>query len=185
MNNKEKMLSGLMYDSNDETLVSERKKAKDLCFRYNNTNPTDTTERKKIIQELFGKIGENFNIESDFWCDYGYNIEAGENFYINHNCTILDCAKIKFGNNVFIAPNCGFYTAGHPLDYKARNKYLEFAHPINIGNNVWIGANCHILPNVTIGDNVVIGAGSLVTKDIPPNTLAYGSPCRPIKEIEQ
>ena len=111
------MLSGLMYDSNDETLVSERKKAKDLCFRYNNTNPTDATERKKIIQELFGKIGENFNIESDFWCDYGYNIEAGENFYINHNCTILDCAKIKFGNNVFIAPNCGFYTAGHPLEY--------------------------------------------------------------------
>ncbi len=185
MNNKEKMLNGYLYDATDVGLYKERLKAKDLCFKYNQTEPSNVKKRQKIIQKLFGQIGKVFNIESDFWCDYGYNIEVGNNFYVNHNCVMLDCAKIKFGNNVLIAPNCGFYCAGHPLDVEKRNKWIEFAYPITVGNNVWIGANSIILPNVTIGDNVVIGAQSLVTKDIPSNSLAYGSPCRVIREINE
>ena len=118
-------------------------------------------------------------------CDYGYNIEIGENFYSNHNLIILDANKVKFGNNVFIAPNCGFYTAGHPLDYEIRNKGLEYAKPITVGNNVWIGGNVIVLPGVTIGDNVIIGAGSVVTKDIPDNKIAYGNPCRIIRDNDQ
>ena len=185
MDNKEKMLNGYLYDATDVSLYKERLSAKDLCFKYNHTKPSDVKKRQKIIKKLFGKIGEAFNIESDFWCDYGYNIEAGNNFYINHNCVMLDCAKIKFGDNVLIAPNCGFYTAGHPLDVEKRNKWIEYAYPIYVGNNVWFGANTIVLPNVKIGDNVVIGAGSVVTKDIPSNTLAYGSPCRVIREINE
>ena len=185
MDNKEKMLGGYLYDSGDKGLLKERLYAKDLCYEYNSAKPSDTKKREGIIRKLFGSIGEFFNIESDFWCDYGYNIEAGTHFYVNHNCVMLDCAKIKFGDYVLIAPNCGFYTAGHPLDFETRNKWLEFAYPITVGNNVWIGANCHIMPNVTIGDNVVIGAGSLVTNDSPSNSLAFGSPCKVIRQITQ
>lgn len=185
MNNKEKMLNGYLYDATDLGLYKERLYAKDLCFKYNHTKPSNVNERQKIIRELLSEIGEIFNIESDFWCDYGYNIKAGNNFYINHNCVMLDCAKIEFGDNVLIAPNCGFYTAGHPLDVEKRSKWIEYAYPIYVGNNVWFGANTIVLPNVKIGDNVVIGAGSVVTKDIPSNTLAYGSPCRVIREINE
>lgn len=183
MNEKEKMLSGYLYDCTGDDLLQERLRAKDLCFKYNNIAPSKADERKEIIRELFGKIGTLFNIESDFWCDYGYNIEAGENFYINHNCVILDCAKVKFGDNVLIAPNCGFYTAGHPLDVQQRVDWLEFARPIIVGSNVWFGANVSVMPGVTIGDNTVIGAGSVVTKDIPEGVLAYGNPCRVIRKI--
>ena len=117
-------------------------------------------------------------------CDYGYNIEIGENFYANHNLIILDGNKVEFGDNVFIAPNCSFYTAGHPLNAERRNKGLEYAKPIKVGNNVWIGGNVVVLPGVTIGDNVVIGAGSIVNKDIPSNTVAVGNPCKVIKNFD-
>lgn len=120
-----------------------------------------------------------------FHCDYGYNIEIGENFFANYNCVILDGAKVTFGDNVFIAPNCSFYTAGHPIDVLQRNQGLEYALPIKIGNNVWIGGNVTVLPGVTIGDNTVIGAGSLVNKDIPSNVVAAGNPCRVIREITE
>ncbi len=116
-------------------------------------------------------------------CDYGYNIEIGENFYANHNLIILDGSKVQFGDNVFIAPNCSFYTAGHPLDAERRNKGLEYAKPIKVGNNVWIGGNVIVLPGVTIGDNTVIGAGSVVNKDIPSNVVAVGNPCKVIKQL--
>ena len=152
-------------------------KAKDICFRYNNIKPSNREERKAIIKELFGKTGENILIESNFYCDYGYNIFIGENFYMNHNCVILDGAKVEFGDNVFIGPNCGFYTAGHPIEVELRNKGLEYAKPIKVGNNVWFGGNVVVLPGVIIGDNVTIGAGSVVTKDIPSNVVAYGNPC--------
>ena len=184
MSEKEKMLLGELYDANyNEELQKERLRAKDICFEYNNIKPSNYSKREELIKELFGKTGEKFLIEQSFFCDYGYNIEIGENFYSNHNLVILDANKVTFGDNVFIAPNCGFYTAGHPLDFKTRNSGLEYAKPISIGNNVWIGGNVIVLPGVTIGDNTVIGAGSVVTKDIPSNVVAVGNPCRVIKEI--
>lgn len=184
MNEKEKMLNGILYNAEaDQELVQDRIRCKTLCHRYNSLSPDMIDARKDVMKQILGKTGDKFWIEQNFWCDYGYNIEIGENFYVNHNCVMLDCAKITFGNNVFIAPNCGFYTAGHPLDYETRNKGLEFAKPIKVGNNVWIGGNVIILPDVTIGDNVVIGAGSVVTKSIPSNTVAFGNPCKVVKEI--
>lgn len=183
LNEKQKMLSGELYDAGDATLVEERQKCKDLCFEYNNLLPSKIEERKSLIKNLFGKTTYKFLIEQPFYCDYGYNIEIGDNFYTNVNVVILDCAKVTFGDNVFIAPNCGFYTAGHPFDVEQRNQALEYAYPITVGNNVWIGAGCSILPGVTIGDNTVIGAGSVVTKDIPSNVLAVGNPCKVIREI--
>ena len=137
-------------------------------------------EKRKIV----GKIGKNFLIEQPFMCDYGYNIEIGDNFYSNHNLIILDAGKVKIGDNVFIAPNCGIYTAYHPIDIVQRNKGLEYASNVKIGNNVWIGGNVTILPGVTIGDNCTIGAGSVVTKDIPSNSIAYGNPCKVARSLE-
>lgn len=184
MSEKEKMLAGEIYDANyDKELIQERQQAKELCYDYNNLRPSKIEERKEILKKLLGKTKENFWIEQPFLCDYGYNIEVGENFYANHNLIILDGNKVRFGDNVFIAPNCSFYTAGHPLDAEERNKGLEYAKPIEIGNNVWIGGNVVVLPGVKIGDNAVIGAGSVVNKDIPANTVAVGNPCRVIKEI--
>lgn len=183
MDEKEKMFSGELYDANNEELMRERLMAKDLCYEYNKIKPSNIEDRKNIMKQLLGNTKENFWIEQDFWCDYGYNIEIGENFYSNHNLVILDGAKVKFGDNVFIAPNCAFYTAGHPVDYITRNSGLEYAKPIEVGDNVWIGGNVIVLPGVKIGSNTVIGAGSVVTKDIPSNVLAYGNPCRPVKEI--
>lgn len=184
MTEKEKMLEGILYDANyDKDLIRERYEAKDKCFAYNNLKPSDLENRKNVMEMILGKTKENFLIEQPFLCDYGYNIEIGENFYANHNLTILDAGKVQFGDNVFIAPNCGFYTAGHPLDYETRNKGLEYAKPIKVGNNVWIGGNVVVLPGVTIGDNCVIGAGSVVTKDIPENSVAVGNPCRVMKKI--
>lgn len=184
MDEKEKMLAGELYDANyNKDLMEERLIAKDKCFEYNNIKPSKIEERKELMRQILGKTGNQFLIEQPFICDYGYNIEIGESFYSNHNLVILDANKVKFGNNVFIAPNCGFYTAGHPLDYETRNKGLEYAKPIEVGNNVWIGGNVVVLPGVSIGDNVVIGAGSVVTKDIPSNSVAVGNPCRVIKNI--
>ncbi|MFB6362813.1 sugar O-acetyltransferase [Paenibacillus elgii] len=181
---KEKMKLGLLYDANgNESLIKEREYAKEICFRYNQLPPSRAEERKDIIKKLFGKTGNNFLIEPSFYCDYGYNIEIGENFYSNHNLVILDGVKVTFGDNVFIAPNCGFYTAGHPLDVEQRNMGLEYAYPIKVGNNVWIGGNVSVMPGVTIGDDTVIGGGSVVTKNIPSGVIAVGNPCRVLREI--
>ncbi|RXK83157.1 sugar O-acetyltransferase [Filimonas effusa] len=185
MSEKEKAQRGELYDANyDAELIQEREVAKTLCYTYNQLPPASKQEREKLLRQLLGVTGQSFLVEQPFYCDYGYNIEIGENFYSNVNCVILDCAKVSFGDNVFIAPNCGFYTAGHPLDVERRNKGLEYAYPIRVGNNVWIGANTVVLPGVTIGDNTVIGAGSVVTKDIPANVVAVGNPCRVVKELQ-
>jgi maltose O-acetyltransferase len=186
MTEKEKMLAGELYDANyNPDLIEERKVAKDLCYDFNHLRPSDTEAQQQIMRKLLGKTGNRFEIIAPFYCDYGYNIEVGENFFANHNTVILDGAKVRFGDNVFVAPNCGFYTAGHPLDAERRNQGLEYAKPITIGNDVWIGAGVHVMPGVTIGNNVVIGAGSIVVKDIPDNSVAVGNPCRIPKHIEQ
>ena len=183
MNNKEKMLNGELYNPIEDNLPKEREYSKLLCHKFNNLSPDNISERADTIKSLLRKVKGNFLIEQPFYCDYGYNIEIGENFYSNHNLIILDPAKVIFGDNVFIGPNCGFYTPEHPLDATTRNKGLEYAKPINIGNNVWFGGNVVVLGGVTIGDNVVIGAGSVVTKNIPSNVVAVGNPCRVIKNL--
>lgn len=183
---KEKARKGKLYDANyDNELLAERDLCKELCFEYNRLRPSQKAERQALIRRLFGKTGKSFLVEQPFYCDYGYHIEIGENFYANVNCVILDGATVSFGDNVFIAPHCGFYTAGHPLDAELRNRGLEYAYPIRIGNNVWIGAHTCVLPGVTIGDNCVIGAGSVVNKDIPANSLAAGNPCKVIRSITE
>ena len=183
MKEKRKMISGKLYNPTAENLPNERLTAKKLCHKYNNLPLDDILKRTKIITKLLRKTGKNFWIEPSFWCDYGYNIEIGENFYSNHNLVILDPAKVKFGDNVFIGPNCGFYTAEHPIDAETRNQLLEFANPITVGNNVWFGGGVNVLGGVNIGDNVVIGAGSVVTKDIPSNVVAVGNPCKVLRKI--
>lgn len=184
MTEKEKKQNQMLYDANyDKELTDERLKAKDMCYDYNLLRPYETEKQKVILESLFGKTGENCCIVAPFWCDYGYNIEIGKNFFANHNTVILDCAKVNFGDNVFIGPNCGFYTAGHPIDTERRNKGLEYAYPITVGDNVWLGAGVHIMPGVTIGSNVVIGGGSVVTADIPDNVVAFGNPCKVKRNI--
>lgn len=184
MTEKEKCEKGLLYNANyDPELIKERMACKDLCGEYNQLKNSDTQKRDEFLRKIIKEIKDNVCIEPSFWCDYGYNIEVGENFYANHNLVILDCAKVKFGDNVFIGPNCSFYTAGHPLDAKQRNEGLEYARPITIGDNVWLGGNVVVLPGVSIGSNTVIGAGSIVTKDIPEGVVAIGNPCKVIKDI--
>lgn len=186
MTEKEKMLKGLLYDANyNKELLADRLKAKDLCFKYNTTLPSDEESLRKIIGELKIKTKGNFFLTPPFYCDYGYNISVGENFYANHNLVILDGNRVSFGDNVFIAPSCTFSTAGHPLDKERRNKGLEYAHPITVGDDVWFGANVTVLPGVKIGSNVVIGAGSLVNKDIPDGSLAFGNPCKVVRKITE
>ena len=171
---KEKAAEGLLYNANhDSELQDEMKRAKCVLFKYNQLPPDQEEEKDRILTSFLGKKGKNTVILSPFQCDYGYNI------------VILDGAKVRIGNNAFIAPNVGIYTAGHPFDVKQRNEGLEYAFPVTIGDNVWIGAQACILPGVTIGDNTVIAGGSVVTKDIPANVIAAGNPCRVIREITE
>lgn len=186
MTEKEKSVAGLLYDANyDIELKQERTICRELCFDFNSLRPSDKENRKKILKKILGKTGKEFSVASPFYCDYGYNIKLGENFYSNYNLTILDGAEVVFGDNVFIAPNCCFSTAGHPLDVEQRNLGLEYAYPIIVGNNVWFGAGVTVLPGVKIGDNSVIGAGSIVNKDIPAGVIAAGNPCKVIREITE
>ena len=183
MDNIERRDSGLVYLSDDK-VYEEQKRARILTQELNTVDRADFDAIKKIVKELFGKSESAF-VNPPFYCDYGSNISIGDNFYTNHNCTILDGAKVTFGDYVFIAPNCVFSTAGHALDAQMRADGLEIALPITVGNRVWIGANVSVLPGVTIGDDTVIGAGSVVNKDIPSGVVAAGNPCRVIRKITE
>lgn len=182
---KNKMISGKPYKAFATELLKERQYAKELVFKINSCPPSEIDKRNEEIKELLGRIDNPFFIEPPFRCDYGYNIEIGENFYSNYNLIILDCAKVTIGNNVLIGPNVGIYSAGHPLHYEKRNQGYEYAFPINIGNNVWIGAGVIINPGITIGNNAVIGSGSVVTKDIPDDVIAVGNPCKVLRQINE
>ncbi|MBR1844116.1 MAG: sugar O-acetyltransferase [Lachnospiraceae bacterium] len=183
MTEKEKMISGKLYNSMDEELIKDRLNAKSLYYEYNNLHPVKEEEQQVILKKLIGKMGKNVAFVAPFYCDYGYNIEIGNDFFANRCLDILDCGKVIIGNNVMIGPECSFYTATHPVDAETRNKNLEMTEPVRIGNNVWIGGGVKVLPGVTIGDNVVIGAGSVVVKDIESNSVAVGNPCKVIKKI--
>ena len=180
---KEKMISGKPYKAFGDELLAERQYAKEMIFDFNSLRPNQIDERNEILKRLLGKTKDKYFIEPPFRCDYGYNIEIGENFYSNYNLIILDCAAVKIGDNVLIGPNVSIYTAGHPLHYEIRNQEYEYAFPVIIGDNVWIGGNVVINPGVSIGENSVIGSGSVVTKDIPKNVIAIGNPCKVLRVI--
>ena len=185
MTQYERMLHELPYHG-DEEIRRAMTATKLLTHEYNLLSPDNIDRRNEIIRELFGKTGNNFNIEQPFHCDYGHNIEVGENFYSNYNLIILDCNKVKIGNNVMCAPNVLITTAGHPIHPLSRTKaWYEYAIPVTIGNNVWLGANVVVNPGVTIGDGSVIGAGSVVTHDIPANVVAFGNPCKVHRKITE
>ena len=183
MTEKEKMIKGEMYFSADEVLVNERNRARILTRDFNNTTEDELDKRAEILKELLGKIGKNIYIEPNFRCDYGYNIYVGENFYANFDCLLLDVCPIKIGNNAMLAPGVHIYTATHPLNPTERNSGYEYGKPVNIGDNVWIGGRAVICPGVTIGNNVVVAAGAVVTKDIPSNVVVGGNPAKVIKHI--
>lgn len=177
---KQKMLSGELFNPSDSQLSDERNRTKKLCFQLNQTCPTKIELRRAIIQEIMQSESGGY-IESPFNCDYGYNIKAGKNLYINHGCTILDGNQINIGDNCLIAPGVVIATVNHPHDPTIRATWLEYALSINIGNDVWIGANATICPGVTIGSNCIVAAGSLVNNDLPANTVCGGVPAKVLK----
>ncbi|MDO5411231.1 MAG: sugar O-acetyltransferase [Lachnospiraceae bacterium] len=185
MNQKERMLANLPYKPWLDGLSEERMENKKRIYEFNNLPPERLDEVTPMLKEILGKTGKNVYIEAPFHCDYGSNIEVGENFFANYNLIILDVGKVKIGDNVLMAPNVAIYTAGHPVHPDSRNSGYEYGIDITIGDNVWIGGNVVIMPGVTIGDNVVIGGGSVVTKDIPSWSVAVGNPCKAIKTITE
>ena len=185
MNHKERMLANLPYKAWMDGLEEERTENKKKIYRYNHLPPEQWDQQTALIKEILGKTGERILIEPPFHCDYGWNIEVGEDFYANYNLIILDVGHVRIGDNVMCAPNVAIYTAGHPVHPDSRNSGYEYGIDITIGDNVWIGGNVCIMPGVTIGDNVVIGAGSVVTKDIPAGVIAAGNPCRVVREITE
>lgn len=184
MTEKEKMLAGMVYSAVDRQLLEELNAVKEVIHKYNALFPADNAGRLGILKDLLGHIAdEEIIINQPFYCDYGKQISVGKRFFANFHFTVLDEAKVTIGDDCFIGPNVSIYTACHSTDPTERNTRKEWAEPVTIGNNVWIGGSVTILPGVTIGDNVTIGAGSVVTKDIPSNVVAVGNPCRVIKEI--
>ncbi|RSK29368.1 acetyltransferase [Bacillus sp. HMF5848] len=180
---KEKMLAGEMYNPADPQLIQERENARRLVRMYNQTIETEVTKRTEILKKLFGATGNNVYMEPNIRVDYGYNIYVGENFFVNFDCVILDVCEVRIGDNCMMGPGVHIYTATHPLNPIERNSGKEYAKPVTIGHNVWVGGKAVINPGVNIGDNVVIASGSVVTKDVPDNVVVGGNPARIIKEI--
>jgi len=185
MTERERMLSGQLYDAGDEELCLARDRAKQLTWRYNQLNPTDWEGRTALLRELLGYLGEDSWIEPSFRCDYGTHISIGNHFFANYDCIFLDVAPTTIGNSVLFGPRVCLYTAGHPTDADVRSTGLEFGLPITIGDRVWIGGNTVVLPGVTIGQDTIIAAGSIVTKDIPAGVVAAGNPCRVLRPVSE
>ena len=184
MTEKEKMLSGQLYNATDAQLIKELNETKDALREYNLIMPTDLDRRRQVLMSLLGHVGDDkVFINQPFYCDYGKHIRVGKRFFANFNFTVLDEALVTIGDDCFVGPNVSIYTACHSTDPVERNKRQEWALPVTIGDNVWIGGSVTILAGVTIGDNVTIGAGSVVTRDIPSNSIAVGNPCRVIKAL--
>lgn len=179
-NKKEKVY----YERGTKELREKSLRAQKLVRAFNNCEPEDEQEKEHLIRELFGSVGEGANIEHNFHCDLGYNIHVGCNFYAGYNFTILDMAEVRIGDDCMLAPNVGIYTAGHSIEPKERNK-SGYGIPITIGNNVWIGGHSVILPGVTIGDHSIVAAGSVVTKDVPANTIVAGNPAKLLRHITE
>lgn len=184
MTQREKALAGYLFVAGDPSLKEERNRAKDLCFELNLCRPSEQEKRTAILRQLIGTIKGNFTITSPFYCDYGSHITIGNNFFANYDCKIIDGAEVTFGDDVRIGPNCCFATANHALDPQMRRDGHMIYQPVTVGNNVWFGANVTVLPGVTIGNDSVIGAGSVVTGDIPAGVFAAGNPCRVIRPLE-
>lgn len=183
MDELEKMLAGKVYDADHHSLLIKRARARELTVQYNQTSGDQTQKRTEILRALFGAVGRAIYIEPNFRCDYGANISVGENFYANVDCVILDCAPVTIGDNCFMGPQVGIYTACHPIDSIQRNSGVEFAKAVTIGDSCWIGGHATINPGVVLGDNVVVGAGAVVTKSFAANVVIAGNPARVIKEI--
>lgn len=183
MTEKEKSFAGMLYQPGDQALAAERDITVKKLYEYNALNPLDREARAAAIRDILGDVGENCTVEQPLFCTYGSNVTVGDNFFLNVNGKLMDSGKITIGNNVFIAPNVSIITEEHAMDIEQRAAGLEYARPVTIGDNVWICTGAIILPGVTIGNGSVIGAGSVVTKDIPPKCLAAGNPCRIIKEL--
>lgn len=179
------MLAGELYQAGDPELVAERLKARKLVKSFNDSEPENTELRISLVRKIFGKAGKNFWVEPPFYCDYGSNIEVGDDVFFNFNCVILDVCKVTLGDRVFVAPNVQFYTATHPLDPVSRGEFWEFGKAITIGSDVWIGGSAIICPGVTIGERAVIGAGSVVTKDVASDVVVGGNPAKFIKRIDR
>ena len=186
MTEREKMTRGLWYDANyDPELLTQRQHAAALCHRFNQSDPLDDAAQSAILRELLPHMEESVILLPPVYVDYGENCWFGSGSFINHNAYFMDGAAITIGKNCFIGPSCGFYTAAHPLLAEQRNRGLEKASPITLGDNVWLGASVTILPGVTIGAGSEIGAGSVVVKDIPSGVLAVGNPCHVVREITE
>ncbi len=183
MTEKEKMLAGHVYDATDPELLRELNENKDRIQSYNAIRPSDSVAKEEMIRSILGKAGKDVIVNQPFYCDYGANIEVGDGFFSNFNFTVLDEAKVLIGDDVFIGPNVSIYTACHSTDPVERNSRREWAEGVTIGDNVWIGGSVTILPGVHIGSNVTIGAGSVVVKDIPSDSIAVGNPCKVVKKI--
>lgn len=184
MTEKEKMLSGMVYSAIDDQLLKELNEVKEIIHEYNALKPSQTLRRFQILKGLLGHVADDeIIVNQPFYCDYGKQIRVGKRFFANFNLTILDEARVTIGDDCFIGPNVSIYTACHSTDPVERNTRREWAEPVTIGDNVWIGGSVTILPGVTIGSNVTIGAGSVVTRDIPDNVVAVGNPCKVIKNL--
>ena len=184
MTEKEKSYAEMLYQPGDAELAADRDETVKKLYAYNNMHPLDREGRREAISHILGKCGKNCTVEQPLFCTYGYNTTVGDNFFMNVNGKLMDSGKITIGNNVMIAPNVSIVTEEHAMDISQRNAGLEYTHPVTIGDNVWICTGAIVLPGVTIGDGCVIGAGSVVTKDIPPYSLAVGNPCRVIRSLK-